>query len=319
MRALRRVAIATLAAGALVSTLGAGSALAFQPVSFTYDVTNLGPGTHFQAVYSGGADHGLGGSAQAGTGEISYAGLFPNGVVLFPQPAGAPLTADVQQWVRVTNCSLQGVATVPGGTTVTLTNNTTNQQVMVNNGRFQIPTGMCGLGAAPRKSRSQTITCKGSAPLLPGDGPARGRGDQPRAGHPADRHEPEAAIDHCDSAQITVRLPAHRGPLPARRLRVCDHAQCRQEQSEGLASDAHVRLNTAPRPALKVGRRFWTASAVPLYRTASPLLFDAVCDLRRPEKRIGGRLTHLAGHLSPVVERCCRHSPDVPRCSRRRP
>lgn len=163
MRALRRVAIATLAAGALVSTLGAGSALAFQPVSFTYDVTNLGPGTHFQAVYSGGADHGLGGSAQAGTGEISYAGLFPNGVVLFPQPAGAPLTADVQQWVRVTNCSLQGVATVPGGTTVTLTNNTTNQQVMVNNGRFQIPTGMCGLGAAPRKSRSQTITCKGSA------------------------------------------------------------------------------------------------------------------------------------------------------------
>lgn len=53
MRALRRVAIATLAAGALVSTLGAGSALAFQPVSFTYDVTNLGPGTHFQAVYSG--------------------------------------------------------------------------------------------------------------------------------------------------------------------------------------------------------------------------------------------------------------------------
>jgi hypothetical protein len=163
MRALGRVTIATLAAGALISTVGVGGALAFQPVSFTYDVTNLAPGTHFQAVYSGGADQGLGGSAQAGTGEISYAGLFPNGVVLFPQPSGAPLTADVQQWVQVANCTLQGDATVPAGTTVTLTNNTTSQQVTVNNGRFQIATGMCGLGAAPRKSRSQTITCKGSA------------------------------------------------------------------------------------------------------------------------------------------------------------
>jgi hypothetical protein len=67
LRALGRVTIATLAAGAMVSTVGVGGALAFQPVSFTYDVTNLARGTHFQAVYSGGADQGLGGSAQAGT------------------------------------------------------------------------------------------------------------------------------------------------------------------------------------------------------------------------------------------------------------
>jgi hypothetical protein len=157
----RSFAVAMAVVGMLVLA-GVGSASAAgQLIPFAYAIKGLPPGGNVQVIYDGGVLQGSGGSVQASSGAIQSLFLLNNAMLLFPSP-GAPLSAQVTQYLSVGSHPVTGTAKFPDGTTVNVTNTFTRQTMALANGPFSLPTGVGALGAKPPTAGAQQVSCHGN-------------------------------------------------------------------------------------------------------------------------------------------------------------
>jgi hypothetical protein len=140
---------AAAAPGAAVSGGAARDSSAAAPSSqdlpFTFSVSGLPAGQTFEVVYSAN-ETGLSGYTQASSGSMTGAGFASNSVYLTAS-TGGPLSAGATVILSVGTAPVTGTASIPSGTTVTLTNGLTGQKITLTNGSFSIPSGV-GVGVS---------------------------------------------------------------------------------------------------------------------------------------------------------------------------
>jgi hypothetical protein len=167
IRVVGRGALAILAAGMFLLAGGVKSALAQFPPSgqledFVYTVSNV-KGPEFPSVlFTTGQAEGAGGSVSAQTGVLQGAEFLANAWELI-HTGNDTLNARVDDWRFVTGATITGTATVPAGSSMTVTPTDTGQTIHLTNGPVSIPTGLHTLSAKPPKGGKQVVTCNGSA------------------------------------------------------------------------------------------------------------------------------------------------------------
>jgi hypothetical protein len=158
---MRRSVAVMLAVVGMLLAVGAGSASAAgQLVPFSYAIKGLPPGGNAQVTYNSGVLEATSGSARASSGAIGSVFLLGNAMLLFASP-GAPLDAQVTQYLSVSSQPVTGTATFPDAATVTITNPLTRQTMTLTNGPFSLPTGVGTLGAKPPTGGAQQVSCRG--------------------------------------------------------------------------------------------------------------------------------------------------------------
>jgi hypothetical protein len=151
-------AAATLLAVGTPSAWGESSVL----VAFTYSVNDLPAGSSLSVLYNSGVVQSSGGVAQARSGAMSNVWLLSNALLL-SSPTGAASSVDVTQNLYVGSAPVTGVAMIPTGASVTLTNPLTHQTISLSTGPFSISTGVGGLGAKPPADGTRVVRCRGTA------------------------------------------------------------------------------------------------------------------------------------------------------------
>ena len=96
-----------------------------QDTPFTFSVSDLPADKTFEVVYSAN-ETGLSGYAQASSGSMIGAGFASNSLYLTASTGGS-LTADATVILSVGTAPVTGTASIPSGTTVTLTNGLTGR------------------------------------------------------------------------------------------------------------------------------------------------------------------------------------------------
>ena len=154
-------ALATLVAAICILGCGAATAAAEGPpatgalVEFEYRLSNVKSVGLPEVTYTGGVVANGGGSVTIQSGavaEIVFLNVNPAtwgwGLV---SVGSAPLTATVDDRRYVDSATVTGTATIPSGSSMTVTDVQTGQTTTLKNGSFSIPTGVGGNGliAAP--------------------------------------------------------------------------------------------------------------------------------------------------------------------------
>jgi hypothetical protein len=114
-----------------------------EDVPFTFSVSDLPAGKTFEVVYSAN-ETGLSGYARVSSGSMIGAGFASNSIFLTASVSG-PLSASATVILSVGTAPVTGTASIPSGTTVTLTNGLTSQEITLTSGSFSIPSGV-GVG-----------------------------------------------------------------------------------------------------------------------------------------------------------------------------
>jgi hypothetical protein len=129
-------------------------------VEFEYRLSKVKPVGLPGVTYSGGVVAGGGGSVTIQSGavaEIDFVNVNPAilgwGLI---SVGSAPLTATVDDWRYVNSGTVTGTATIPSGSSMTVTNVQTGHTTTVKNGSFSIPTGVGALDAGPLRRGAAT-------------------------------------------------------------------------------------------------------------------------------------------------------------------
>jgi hypothetical protein len=130
---------AAVTALSLLLVTGAGASA--RTLTLDYHVHELRPGAQFSVTYRTGVKGSSGGFALTHGGGIAWIALVDNAIQL--RAAGTdPLSATIDQFVDVGTEPVSGVAEVPSGVTVTVTNTLTGETIPLSTGAFSIPTGV---------------------------------------------------------------------------------------------------------------------------------------------------------------------------------
>ncbi len=165
--------MATVMAAACALGCGAATAAAQGPsatrelVEFEYRLSNVKSPGFPQITYTGGVVASGGGSVRVSSGAV-HAIVFANvNAAIFGwslvSVGSAPLTAAVDDWRYVDSGSVTGTATVPSGSSMTVSDVETGHTTTVKNGAFAIPTGIGALGGRTPSAINRLIQCHGGA------------------------------------------------------------------------------------------------------------------------------------------------------------
>ncbi|MFZ0091660.1 MAG: hypothetical protein WAL63_19310 [Solirubrobacteraceae bacterium] len=136
-------------------------------MEFEYRLSNVKSAVFPEITYTGGVVAAGGGSVRVQSGAV-HGIIFANvnaaifGWTLIPG-GSAPLTATVDDWRYVNSGTVTGTATVPSGSSMTITDVETGHTTTPKNGAFSIPTGIGALGARPPAAINRLIRCHGGA------------------------------------------------------------------------------------------------------------------------------------------------------------
>lgn len=164
MQVLRkRYVIALATVGALAAGVAAASADSHSIIELRFKVTNMSPGTTLAVYYNGGVVALSADITRSYTGAVGSVSYFDGAILMSPSPTHPqPWSGDLEPFLVVDGASVTGVAHLPKGTSVTLTNVDTNQTIDVRDGPFSIPTGLVQRAATPRAGRTDAVRCRGT-------------------------------------------------------------------------------------------------------------------------------------------------------------
>lgn len=155
-----RVASIALLACLGGATPGVTGAQAAELSGLSYALSGVPAGSTLDIRYDTGVDGGVGGTAQFSQGAARNLFLLENALLLTPA-SGNALTGQITHYLMVGSAPVTGVATVPAGATVRLSNGL-GRTISLSTGPFTIPSGVPA-NAAPLPSTPLAVTCTGTA------------------------------------------------------------------------------------------------------------------------------------------------------------
>jgi hypothetical protein len=165
MGILRRstaLALVTVSLLLLVGGVGSASAASGTMTGFAYAI-HLPPGKVFSVTYQSGVDEIASHSLIARSGAVSRAVFAGDDFLVGSAIQAGRFTGELTQSLFVASAPLVGIAHIPAGATVTLTNLDTGAKVTLRQGLFSIPTGVDANGAKRPAGGTRVVRCNGSA------------------------------------------------------------------------------------------------------------------------------------------------------------